>query len=263
MPATPTPQIDNGVYNRMADTWWDENGVLNLLKSAANPWRVPYFERVLAQLKIEPQSKRALDVGCGGGVLAEEFAAMGFTVTGLDPSDQSLEAARAHAAQSGLNIDYRFGYGDKLPFENESFEVVYCCDVLEHIQNWDAVIGEVARVLKRSGVFLYDTINRTMFSKISMIKMAQEWKFTRLAPPNLHVWEMFITPDELKASLARHGLQNKDLVGTKMNGNPIKMILALRRYKAGKVSGAELGKNIGLKEGTNISSSYMGYAMKL
>jgi 2-polyprenyl-6-hydroxyphenyl methylase / 3-demethylubiquinone-9 3-methyltransferase len=74
---------------------------------------------------------------------------------------------------------------------------------------------------------------------------------------------MFITPDELKASLARHGLQNKDLVGTKMNGNPIKMILALMRYKAGKVSGAELGKNIGLKEGTNISSSYMGYAMKL
>jgi 2-polyprenyl-6-hydroxyphenyl methylase / 3-demethylubiquinone-9 3-methyltransferase len=237
--------------------------VLNLLKSAANPWRVPYFERVLAQLKIEPQSKRALDVGCGGGVLAEEFAAMGFTVTGLDPSDQSLEAARAHAAQSGLNIDYRLGYGDKLPFENESFEVVYCCDVLEHIQNWDAVIGEVARVLKRSGVFLYDTINRTMFSKITMIKMAQEWKFTRLAPPNLHVWEMFITPDELKASLARHGLQNKDLVGTKMNGNPIKMILALRRYKAGKISGAELGKHIGLKEGTNISSSYMGYAMKL
>jgi 2-polyprenyl-6-hydroxyphenyl methylase/3-demethylubiquinone-9 3-methyltransferase len=263
MPATPTPQIDNGVYNRMADTWWDENGVLNLLKSAANPWRVPFFERVIAQLKIEPQSKRALDVGCGGGVLAEEFAAMGFTVTGLDPSDQSLEAARAHAAQSGLNIDYRLGYGDKLPFENESFEVVYCCDVLEHIQNWDAVIGEVARVLKRSGVFLYDTINRTMFSKITMIKMAQEWKFTRLAPPNLHVWEMFITPDELKASLARHGLQNKDLVGTKMNGNPIKMILALRRYKAGKISGAELGKHIGLKEGTNISSSYMGYAMKL
>jgi 2-polyprenyl-6-hydroxyphenyl methylase/3-demethylubiquinone-9 3-methyltransferase len=263
MPATPTPQIDNGVYNRMADTWWDENGVLNLLKSAANPWRVPFFERVIAQLKIEPQSKRALDVGCGGGVLAEEFAAMGFTVTGPDPSDQSLEAARAHAAQSGLNIDYRLGYGDKLPFENESFEVVYCCDVLEHIQNWDAVIGAVARVLKRSGVFLYDTINRTMFSKITMIKMAQEWKFTRLAPPNLHVWEMFITPDELKASLARHGLQNKDLVGTKMNGNPIKMILALRQYKAGKISGAELGKHIGLKEGTNISSSYMGYAMKL
>jgi 2-polyprenyl-6-hydroxyphenyl methylase / 3-demethylubiquinone-9 3-methyltransferase len=223
---------------------------------------VPYFERVLAQLKIEPQSKRALDVGCGGGVLAEEFAAMGFTVTGLDPSDQSLEAARAHAAQSGLNIDYRLGYGDKLPFENESFEVVYCCDVLEHIQNWDAVIGEVARVLKRSGVYLYDTINLTTVSKLTMIKMPQEWKFTRLAPPTLHVWEMSITPDELKTSLARHGLQNKDLVGTQRDGNPIKMILALRRYKAGKIAGAELGKYIGLKEGTDISSSYMGYAME-
>jgi 2-polyprenyl-6-hydroxyphenyl methylase / 3-demethylubiquinone-9 3-methyltransferase len=81
--------------------------------------------------------------------------------------------------------------------------------------------------------------------------MAQEWKFTRLAPPTLHVWERFIIPDELNASLARHGLQNKDLVGTRMTGNPMQMILARRRDKAGKIAGAELGTHLGLQEGTN------------
>lgn len=246
----------------MSDTWWDDNGLLSLLKWVVNPWRVPYFQRILLQLKIDPNRKRALDVGCGGGLLAEEFAAMGFEVTGIDPSDKSLEAARAHAARCGLSIDYRLGYGDKLPFEDESFDVVYCCDVLEHIRDWDAVIGEIARVLKRSGVFFYDTINRTLYSKLTSIKIVQDWEYTRILPPRLHVWEMFITPDELKISLERHGMQNKEIVGAKTRRNPIKMILALRQYKTGKISCAELGKQVGFKEGTNIRGSYMGYAIK-
>jgi 2-polyprenyl-6-hydroxyphenyl methylase / 3-demethylubiquinone-9 3-methyltransferase len=259
----PAPShIDNDLYNRLSDTWWDENGSLHLLKALLNPWRVPYFQRLLQQWKIDPQGTRALDVGCGGGLLAEEFAAMGFTVTGIDPSNKSLAAARAHAAQQGLHIDYRFGYGATLPFEDESFELAYCCDVLEHIPNWDAVIGEIARVLKRGGVLFYDTINRTLYSKLVVIKLTQDWACTRLVPPRLHMWEMFITPDELTLSFDRHGLQNKEFVGTKARGNPLKLLLALRRYKAGKISGAEFGKRAGFKEGTNIAGSYMGYAVK-
>ncbi|MEW6735702.1 MAG: bifunctional 2-polyprenyl-6-hydroxyphenol methylase/3-demethylubiquinol 3-O-methyltransferase UbiG [Acidobacteriota bacterium] len=262
MSSTATSPIDNDIYNRMSDTWWDEKGLLNILKGVVNPWRVPYFQRILRQLKIDPQGKRALDVGCGGGLLAEEFAAMGFVVTGIDPSDKSLQAARTHAIESSLKIDYRLGYGDKLACENESFEIVYCCDVLEHIENWDAVIGEIARVLKPGGVFFYDTINRTIYSKLTSIKIMQEWKFTRIMPPHLHVWKMFITPAELTASLQRHGLQNREIIGTKISGNPIKIIIALRKYRAGKISCGEFGKQTGLKEGTNISGSYMGYAVK-
>jgi 2-polyprenyl-6-hydroxyphenyl methylase/3-demethylubiquinone-9 3-methyltransferase len=260
--SSPASQIDNDLYNRMSDTWWDDNGLLSLLKWVVNPWRVPYFQRMLLQLKIDPNRKRALDVGCGGGLLAEEFAAMGFEVTGIDPSDRSLEAARAHAVRCGLSIDYRHGYGDKLPFEDESFDVVYCCDVLEHIRDWDAVIGEIVRVLKRSGVFFYDTINRTLYSKLTSIKIVQDWEYTRILPPRLHVWEMFITPDELKVSLERLGMQNREIVGTKLRRNPIKMILALRQYKTGKISCAELGEMVGFKEGANIRGSYMGYAIK-
>jgi 2-polyprenyl-6-hydroxyphenyl methylase/3-demethylubiquinone-9 3-methyltransferase len=255
-------RIDNDLYDRLADTWWDENGSLHLLKTLLNPWRVPYFQRRLRRRQINPQGTRALDVGCGGGLLAEEFAAMGLTVMGIDPSEKSLEAARAHAAQRGLHIDYRPGSGDALPFETESFELVSCCDVLEHIPNWDAVIGEIARVLKPGGVFFYDTVNRTLYSKLVVIKLAQEWAWTRFLPPRLHAWEMFITPAELTRSLNRHGLQNQEFVGIKAGSNPLKLFLALRRYRAGKISGAEFGRRAGFTEGTNTAGSYMGCAVK-
>ncbi|MDQ6885244.1 MAG: DinB family protein, partial [Candidatus Dormibacteraeota bacterium] len=104
---------DNDLYDQLADSWWDEGGVLNILKASINPWRVPYFQRILTRLHLEPEGKRALDVGCGGGLLAEEFATLGFAVTGVDPSEKSLAVARVHAAQQGLEIDYQLGYGDK------------------------------------------------------------------------------------------------------------------------------------------------------
>jgi len=257
-----TPVIHNELYDRLADGWWDENGFLYFLKAVANPWRVPYFQRVLQELQVDAREKRALDVGCGGGLLAEEFAVMGFAVTGIDPSEKSLAAARAHSAMSGLEIDYRHGYGDKLPFESQSFDVVYCCDVLEHIQNWDTVIGEISRVLREGGVFLYDTINRTMLSKILLIKVLQEWRLTSLAPPNLHSWDMFINPAELRASLERHGLRNQDVRGLKLTLNPVGVLMAARRYKTGRISADELGRRLGLKEGTNLGASYMGYALR-
>jgi 2-polyprenyl-6-hydroxyphenyl methylase/3-demethylubiquinone-9 3-methyltransferase len=261
LPPAPS-HIDNDLYNRLADTWWDENGSLHLLKALLNPWRVPYFQRLLRQRKLDSQGTRALDVGCGGGLLAEEFAALGLNVTGIDPSEKSLAVARAHATQSGLHIDYRLGSGDALPFETGSFALVSCCDVLEHIPQWDAVIGEIARVLKPGGVFLYDTINRTLYSKLVVIKLAQEWAWTRFLPLRLHAWEMFITPAELTRSLNRHGLQNQEFVGTKAGSNPLKLFLALRRYRAGKISGAEFGRRAGFTEGTNVSGSYMGCAVK-
>jgi 2-polyprenyl-6-hydroxyphenyl methylase/3-demethylubiquinone-9 3-methyltransferase len=140
MPIPTLRQTDNNLYDRLADTWWREDVFLNLLQTTLNPWRLPYFKRILGQLEIEPRGSRALDVGCGGGLLTEEIAAMGFFVTGIDPSVRSLEIARAHAARKSLPIEYRVGYGHDLPFENQSFDVVFCCDVLEHVTEWDAVI---------------------------------------------------------------------------------------------------------------------------
>jgi 2-polyprenyl-6-hydroxyphenyl methylase/3-demethylubiquinone-9 3-methyltransferase len=257
-------RIDNDIYDRMSDLWWSEHGFAALLRHVSNPWRVPYFQRVLFdELNIVPRGKPALDIGCGGGVLAEEFAAMGFAVFGIDPSQRSIEVARAHGEHCGLKIDYRRGHGGDLPFENGTFDIVYCCDVLEHVEDWDSVIGEAARVLKTGGVFFYDTINRTTTSKIVFIKMGQEWRFTRYLPPNLHAWEMFITPEELTASMERYGLLNKDIKGTKPAGNPLKIVMKLRQYNKGRMTAAELVDCIGkTQEGPDIGGIYMGYAVK-
>jgi 2-polyprenyl-6-hydroxyphenyl methylase / 3-demethylubiquinone-9 3-methyltransferase len=262
MPIPTLRQIDNDLYDRLADTWWRENGFLNLLQTTLNPWRLPYFKRILGQLQIDPDGSRALDVGCGGGLLTEEIAAMGFCVTGIDPSVRSLEIARAHAAQESLRIEYRVGYGHDLPFENESFDVVFCCDVLEHVTEWDAVIRDIARVLRGGGVIMYDTINRTFASKLRSIFIAQEWKWTRYAPPDTHVWEMFITPDEIAESFERHGLAQKDITGTAAKGNPFQALRLVRQYSRGKISSVDFGRGIDMTEGPILSGSYMGYAVK-
>ena len=129
----------------------------------------------------------------------EEFARLGCQVTGVDPSKPSLATAKAHAKQSGLDIDYQVGVGEDLPFANETFDIVYCCDVLEHVNHLEGVISEISRVLKKGGIFLYDTINQTLPSKLIMIKLFQEWKATSFMPPHLHDWNMFIKPRTLQA----------------------------------------------------------------
>ena len=96
-----------------------------------------------------------------------------------------------------------------------SFDVVYCCDVLEHVNNVPQVIAETARVLRPGGTYLYDTINRTLRSRWIVIKLLQEWRWTALMPPGLHDWKLFIRPAELQRELVRHGLMPGGLTGLK------------------------------------------------
>ena len=122
--------VDNALYDRLADGWWHESGFLNALK-ALNPARFGYMRRILMEeLRVDPHGLRTLDVGCGGGLLAEEFARVGCRVTGVDPSKPSLDAARVHARASGLGIEYREGSGEALPFADASFGLGYQPKVL-------------------------------------------------------------------------------------------------------------------------------------
>ena len=167
--------LDNDVYERLGGSWWDETSPLNLLHGSFTPGRLAYFRDVLARQAGAGQAGlaglRVLDIGCGGGFLAEEFAALGCQVTGIDPSAVSIAAARAHAAGRGLTIDYRVGPGENLPVPDAEFDVAYCSDVLEHVSDLDRVIEETARVLKPGGLYLFDTINRTLPSKLVMISV--------------------------------------------------------------------------------------------
>jgi 2-polyprenyl-6-hydroxyphenyl methylase/3-demethylubiquinone-9 3-methyltransferase len=221
------------------------------------------MRRVLTEeLHLTPTALRVLDVGCGGGLLAEEFARLGCAVSGVDPSEESLRAARRHAADQGLAIRYQRGQGESLPVAADSFDVVYCCDVLEHVDDLRQVVAETARVLKPGGVYLYDTINRTARSWLIVIKLLQDWRWTALMPPRLHDWNMFIRPAELGRLLEQHGLKQGGLAGLKPRANPLRLIRALRLRKRGVLSYEQAFQQMDLGESTDTSVSYMGWARK-
>jgi len=164
---------DNEIYNRPGDIWWDEHEPLNALRTAINPARLAYFTRVLRALGVDPAGKTLVDIGCGGGLFAEEVARMGARVIGVDPSTSSLETAHSHAVAAGLGIDYRTGTGEKLPLEDGCVDIACCLDVLEHVGHVEAVISDTARVLKPGGLYVFETINRTRMSRFVMIKLFQ------------------------------------------------------------------------------------------
>ena len=221
------------------------------------------MQRVLfEQLRLVPAYCRVLDVGSGGGLLAEEFAKRGFAVTGIDPSAASLDAARAHAAQAGLDIDYRQAAGEALPFDDASFDVVYCCDVLEHVTDLNRVISESARVLRPGGVYLYDTINRTFRSRLIAIWLLQEWRWSSFMPPRLHDWRMFIRPGELAALLARHGLRSAGTRGLTPRAGLVTVLRTLRARKRGRLTYLDAMARMDLGESADTSVLYLGYAQK-
>jgi 2-polyprenyl-6-hydroxyphenyl methylase / 3-demethylubiquinone-9 3-methyltransferase len=255
--------VDNTIYDVQGDTWWRPDSAFHQMKHVFNPVRVGYAKRKLfTDLKINPFGKKALEVGCGGGLLCEEIARLGFDATGLDPSGPSLRGAAAHALKGGLKIRYVKGTGESLPFPDDFYDAVFCCDVLEHVRDLPAVISEISRVLKKGGVFVYDTFNRTPISKLAAIKICQVWKPWALLPADLHVWERFIKPRELKSLLRENHLDWRDEQGIKPDISIPRVLRLLRRRARGKLSFQDLGQKIRMVEGRSRAVLYMGCAVK-
>lgn len=256
-------RIDNNIYSALGETWWQPDSAFYQMKVAFNPVRVSYSKKKLfGELKIDPQGKTALEVGCGGGCLSEEIAKMGFATTGIDPSEQSVRVAIDHAKASGLNITYVAGTGESLPYQDDSYDVVFCCDVLEHVRDLPKVVSEISRVLKPGGVVSFDTFNRTLISKLVAIKICQEWKRWAFMPPNLHVWEMFIKPRELRTLFERNRLEWKERRGIVPNVSIAKILRSLRKRARGEWSYKDLAERIRLVESGITAIMYMGYAVK-
>jgi 2-polyprenyl-6-hydroxyphenyl methylase / 3-demethylubiquinone-9 3-methyltransferase len=258
----PALAIDNEMYDRMGQTWWDEDNPLNMLHGSVTPARFGYFLDVLRRLNIDPAGRRVLDVGCGGGFVAEEFARLGCAVVGVDPSPVSIETAQRHAAASGHDIEYVVAPGERLPFPDAAFDLAYCCDVLEHVRDLDQVVGETARVLRPGGRYLFDTVNRTLASKLLAIKVLQEWRLTRVFDTPGHVWDMFITPDELRNILDRHGLLLGEIVGLAPRAKNPLVLLDFARARRGRLSYGELSRRLNFGQVSSTRMSYMGFATK-
>ena len=218
--------------------------------------------KLFDELHLDPGGRKALEVGCGGGFLCEEIARMGFDVTGVDPSEPLLHVALRHARASGLDVRYERAAGESLPYPDKSYDVVFCCDVLEHVRDLPQVIAEVSRVLKPGGMFVYDTLNRTWLSKLVAIKIVQEWKRWAFMPPRLHVWDMFITPREMKSLLGHNHLEWKEHRGMKPGIALVRALAALRQRAKGECTYAALGEKVKLVESRITAVMYLGCAVK-
>ena len=187
------------IYDDVAESWWsDDIRWVRTLKNLV-PGRLKWFDR-----HIDWAGKTVLDLGCAGGFMAEALAQKGAVVTGIDPAAEAIKAARTHARQSGLNVAYDVGVGERLPYADEAFDAVVCVDVLEHVEDLAQVIREIARVLTPGGVFLFDTINRNPLSRFATITVAED--ILRLLPKGTHDPALFIRPSELSDAMQQAGL---------------------------------------------------------
>jgi len=257
-------QTASEMYRSMAHAWWDDEvGAFSSIRFFVNPVRFGYFERVLrAEAAAGRTLRTALDVGCGGGILSEDLARIGLAVSGVDPVAESIEVARRHARSSGLAIDYRVAAGEALPFGDEALDAVLCCDVLEHVEAVGPVLAEIARVLRRGGLFLFDTINRTWVAKLAIIKVMQEWPATAFVPRDVHEYRKFIKPAELQAAMARVGLAQREIRGIGPRANPIACLRAFRARVRGEIDFRQLGQRLRFAESDGTAASYMGWAAK-
>ena len=206
MRAQPHALNDLSIYERYAAQWWD--GSERWLRTLQNlvPARLAYFDPL-----IDWRGKHVLDLGCGGGFMAEALARRGATVTGIDPSAGAITIAERHAAAEQLAISYVKASAENLPFADSCFDHVVCVDVLEHVGDLDAVIGEIRRVLRPGGTFAFDTINRNFLAQLVIVILGE--KLLKLLPRGTHDPAKFITPVELVAMLRAHGFGACRLAG--------------------------------------------------
>lgn len=197
---------DLTIYDAVADRWWSNQPRWVQTLQNMVPARLAWFEKFVTW-----QDLNVLDLGTAGGFMAEALHDRGAKVTGLDPAQDAIAAARRHAEMTGRSIGYDIGVGENLPYPDASFDAVVCVDVLEHVEDLPQVLAEVARVLRPGGWFLFDTINRNLLSRFATITLAEY--VLRLLPKGTHDADMFIRPAEMRKHLGAQGLPPGPMTG--------------------------------------------------
>ncbi|MBI5563022.1 MAG: bifunctional 2-polyprenyl-6-hydroxyphenol methylase/3-demethylubiquinol 3-O-methyltransferase UbiG [Deltaproteobacteria bacterium] len=220
-------------FDQYEAEWWNPAGKLFSLHRI-NPLRFGYFSSIAGDLN----AKRVLDVGCGGGLLAERFASGGAKVTGIDLSPVAIEAAKKHAAASGLYIDYRAASPSSLLADiPDAFDIIVCAEVLEHVDDLDGFLKDTLSMLKPGGLFFFGTINKTLKARLLAIAVAED--VLGMVPKGTHDFKRFIKPSTLMAVLKANDVEIEEIKG--MSYDPLKLEF--------KISG-------------DASVNYLGYGRK-
>ncbi|WXU00847.1 MAG: Ubiquinone biosynthesis O-methyltransferase [Catillopecten margaritatus gill symbiont] len=207
-------------FAALASRWWDKNSEFKPLHDI-NPLRLNYIkEKCGGSL----EGKKILDVGCGGGILAEALALEGAIVTGIDMAEAGLEVAKLHLLESGLDIDYQ-----KIPVEEfaknnaEAYDIVTCLEMLEHVPDPSSIIKACSEIVKPSGQTFFSTLNRNAKSYLFAIVGAEY--VLNLLPKGTHDWDKFIRPSEMDEWARNSGLTLKSMIG--MTYNPFTKVYKL------------------------------------
>ncbi len=205
-------------FGALAARWWDPNSEFKPLHDI-NPLRLDYIDR-----RVGLQGKKVVDVGCGGGILAESMAARGAVVTGIDLSEKPLQVAKIHLLESGQQVDYCLIAAEQLAAEQPGqFDCVTCMEMLEHVPDPLSTVRACAALAKPGGQLFFSTLNRNPKSFLFAIVGAEY--VLNMLPKGTHEYARFITPAELGASIRTAGLQAADIVG--MTYNPFTKRYAL------------------------------------
>ena len=205
-------------FDALASRWWDPDGEFRSLHDI-NPLRLDWIRQY-----VTLDGARAVDIGCGGGILAESMAMAGATVTGIDMADGPLAVARLHLHESGASVDYRQMTAEELAdAEPAAFDVVTCLEMLEHVPDPARVVRSCAELVRPGGHVFFSTINRNPKAFLFAIVGAEY--LLKLLPGGTHEYEKFIRPSELESWAREAGLQLEASIG--MHYNPVTREYAL------------------------------------
>ena len=204
-------------FSALAEDWWDPAGPMRPLHRL-NPTRLAYIrDRIAGHFghetnKPEPlKGLGILDIGCGAGLVAEPLARLGAEVTGIDPADANIAAARVHAEESGLVVDYRATTAEALAAADAAFDAVLILEVVEHVADVPLFVASVAKLVRPGGLVVASTINRTL--KAFALAIVGAEYVLRWLPRGTHSYDRLVTPSELAAAFGAAGLVATDETG--------------------------------------------------
>ncbi len=207
-------------FSDLAHRWWDPESEFKPLHQI-NPLRLEWIDST-----VQLNGKKVVDIGCGGGILAESMAARGAQVTGVDLSEKALGVARLHLYESGQTVDYRLISAEDISREAPgSFDVVTCMEMLEHVPDPASTIRACAALVKPGGYVFFSTLNRNIKSYLMAVVGAEY--ILNLLPKGTHEYAKFIKPSELARYVREAGLDVEELIG--MNYNPLNKVYSLGR----------------------------------
>jgi 2-polyprenyl-6-hydroxyphenyl methylase/3-demethylubiquinone-9 3-methyltransferase len=213
---TTIDEKDISRFTALADEWWNPHGAFKILHQI-NPLRVQYIrEQAIKHFNLSDdftplKGLKLLDIGCGGGLIAEAMARLGAEVTAIDATEKNILTAQAHLQKSELQVNYQFATAEELASNGEKFDIVLSLEVIEHVADVNFFLNQLAKITKPQGLLIISTLNRTLKSLL-LAKIAAEYVLGWV-PRGTHDWNQFLLPSEIISPLIELGFTQADLTG--------------------------------------------------